>query len=154
MQHFCQVTMTNVKVLKACWKLLLTVYGFTDESARKLIIKQPFIFSLRVVESTRARLRFLQDVGCPPRSEQSRRLVARFPQILYIGSLAWAYVYATRLTRQASHLNRRHQLSWIVIFLLIQTSISSCKRTRKYWPTRSSWYFSLSSPTIDSNEVI
>lgn len=79
-----QVTMTNVQILGSCWSILLTVFGLSDTVSKKLILQHPLLLSSRLLRDNVLRRKQLREVGLTPGTELCRKVILRFPQILYI----------------------------------------------------------------------
>ena len=79
-----QVTMTNVQILGSCWSILLTVFGLSDSVSKKLILQHPLLLSTRLLRDNVLRQKQLREVGLIPGTELCRKVILRFPQILYI----------------------------------------------------------------------
>jgi hypothetical protein len=76
--------MTNLQTLSSCWSLLLTVWSLSGEAARSAVLRHPALLSSRALDDIQARRKLLRRLGIAPGTDRCRRVIERFPQILYI----------------------------------------------------------------------
>ena len=78
------MAMTSYAVLSLSWSLLTTDYGLTPTQAKKLVKSYPNVLSHRFLDYHAERVKFLEILGVPLKSELCIKLILKNPKILVI----------------------------------------------------------------------
>ena len=78
-----RVAMLNVNDLKDCWNLLINKFGFTEDTAKSLVVKNPYIMSKAFLKYIDDRVKFFNDeLGLLPPFSELQKLIIGSPSLL------------------------------------------------------------------------